>query len=303
MRQNGALCHWETGRVSAGLAAAVMGMSLGDFGVTALVAAALFTALLLFSVAGSRSRAADAPVALRRPDARASSPLDPYVLAREAYAGRVDLRDVGAPEFGAAVARTRSACASIRKRATDIAAAAALLIVAGPAMLAIVVAVRADSPGPALYRQRRIGLNGREFNILKFRSMNENAEKDGARWAETNDPRVTRVGRFLRRTRLDELPQAFNVLLGEMSFVGPRPERPEFVRLLEREIPNYHLRHVVRPGITGWAQVKHVYGASVEDARVKLQYDLYYIRHFSLMRDFLIMLMTVRVALLGLGAR
>ena len=183
------------------------------------------------------------------------------------------------------------------------AAALGLLVFLAPLLALVAVAIKVDSTGPVLYRQRRVGLDGREFDIFKFRSMREDAERDGARWAAENDDRITRVGRLIRRTRIDEIPQALNILRGEMSFVGPRPERPEFVRLLEKEIPHYHDRHVVKPGITGWAQVKHSYTASVEGAREKLRYDLFYVRRYSPLLDLMIVIMTVRVALLGIGSR
>lgn len=217
--------------------------------------------------------------------------------------GRVDLNAVNDNDIEKSVHTRAPMPAQWGKRAFDIAAALALLGISSPLLIATAVAIRFDSKGPALYRQRRIGYQGREFEIFKFRSMRVDAEKDGARWASADDDRVTRVGRFIRRTRIDEIPQALNILRGEMSFVGPRPERPEFVRLLEREIPHYHERHLVKPGITGWAQVKYVYTASIEGARHKLTYDLFYIKHFSVLLDLLIVLMTVRVALLGLGSR
>ena len=217
--------------------------------------------------------------------------------------GRVDLGAVNDNDIEKSVRNRTPAPAQWSKRAFDIAAALALLGFFAPLLFATAIAIRLDSKGPALYRQRRIGYRGREFEIFKFRSMRIDAEKDGVRWASANDDRITRVGRFIRRTRIDEIPQALNILRGEMSFVGPRPERPEFVRLLEEEIPHYHERHLVKPGITGWAQVKYVYTASVEGARHKLTYDLFYIKHFSVLLDMLIVLMTVRVALLGLGSR
>ncbi len=189
------------------------------------------------------------------------------------------------------------------KRVFDIAAAIALLIFSAPVLLIVALAIRLDSAGPVLYRQRRIGLHGREFEIFKFRSMRQDAERDGVRWASEHDDRITRVGRFIRRTRIDEIPQAINILRGEMSFVGPRPERPEFVGILEREIPHYHDRHAVKPGITGWAQVKHCYTASVDGARDKLVYDLFYIKNYSPLLDGLIVLLTVRVAFMGIGSR
>jgi len=152
-------------------------------------------------------------------------------------------------------------------------------------------------------RERRAGLHGKPFEVIKFRSMVSDAEKDGARWAAKNDNRVTKLGKFLRKTRIDEIPQAINVLRGEMSFVGPRPERPEFIEVLEKEIPHYNDRHAVKPGITGWAQVEYAYGASVDDARMKLMYDLYYIKNFSIALDCIIVLKTVRVTIFGIGSR
>lgn len=269
---------------------------LGEWGMIALAGAAL-----LFALAASLS----APALLgflQKP--RARRPRAPRRgFAFDAAPGRVDLSVVEAPEFAVALSHRGRACMSPGKRAIDLLAATSLIVFFAPVYVLVAALIRLDSPGPALYRQRRIGQGGAAFEIYKFRSMIIDAEKDGACWAQPGDGRVTRIGRVIRRLRIDELPQAFNVLKGEMSFVGPRPERPEFVMLLESEIPNYHLRHAVRPGITGWAQVNYEYGASVEDARIKLQYDLYYIRHFSLMRDLLIIAMTARVALFGLGSR
>jgi len=227
-----------------------------------------------------------------------------FALFRDTTADRADLSLVGTREFETRIERTRDAADGAGKRIFDVAAATALLVLFLPVIAVTALLIRLDSKGPVLYRQQRIGRGGAPFEILKFRSMSVDAEKDGvAAWAAKDDCRVTRVGKIIRKARIDEIPQAINVIRGEMSFVGPRPERPEFVRLLEREIPNYHLRHVVRPGITGWAQVKYKYGASIEDARIKMQYDMHYIEHFSLWRDFLILLMTVRVALFGIGSR
>jgi len=161
-----------------------------------------------------------------------------------------------------------------------------------------------ESPGTVIYRQKRVGRGGKTFTLFKFRSMAMDAEKDGkAAWAAVNDARITRIGRFIRRTRIDELPQLINVLRGEMSLVGPRPERPEFVTMLSEQIPFYALRHSVKPGITGWAQVRHCYVATVDDTVKKLEYDIYYVKNNSLLLDLLILLETVRVVLLGEGAR
>lgn len=192
---------------------------------------------------------------------------------------------------------------SFGKRATDVAAAVALLVVSAPVMALVAVLITLDSRGPVLYRQERVGRNGRAFDLLKFRSMVQDAERlTGPTWASHRDPRVTRVGRVLRTLRLDELPQLFNVLRGEMSFVGPRPERRHFIRQLEETLPYYSLRVSVRPGLTGWAQVCYRYGATVEDALEKLKYDLYYIKNYNLLFDLWIILRTVRVVLLGSGA-
>ncbi len=167
----------------------------------------------------------------------------------------------------------------------------------------IMLAVRLSSPGPIFFRQTRVGRHGHPFTLVKFRTMRTDAEADGAVWATANDPRVTRIGRFLRASRLDEIPQLWNVLKGDMSFVGPRPERPEFVGWLAQEIPFYELRHMIRPGITGWAQVRYQYGASLEESKRKLEYDLYYVKHLSLGLDLLIMFETVKIIMLGRGAR
>lgn len=190
------------------------------------------------------------------------------------------------------------------RRAFDIAFALALLTLTLPLLLLTMAAIRLDGRGPIFYRQERVGRGNRVFQLLKFRSMVPDAEAVGAPvWASRGDSRVTRVGRILRLCRIDEIPQALNVLRGDMSIIGPRPERPRFVEQLGELIPHYHDRAVVRPGITGWAQVNHPYGASVEDARMKLSYDLYYIRRRSLFLDALILLATVRVVLFQEGAR
>ena len=190
------------------------------------------------------------------------------------------------------------------KRAFDIVMATLLLVVASPVMLVAAIAILLESGRPIIFRQERAGLGGRPFMLLKFRSMRADAEKDGVpQWASSGDPRITQVGRLLRRARIDELPQLFNVLRGEMSFVGPRPERPFFVAQLTEQVPFYGARHSVKPGITGWAQVRYCYGASVEDAVRKLELDLYYVKNHSLFLDLVILVNTVRVVLLGEGAR
>jgi sugar transferase (PEP-CTERM system associated) len=190
------------------------------------------------------------------------------------------------------------------KRGFDIATSLALLLLTLPLLLLASLLIVLESPGPVLYRQQRVGLGGRPFVLLKLRSMRADAEKDGApRWAQTQDPRVTRVGKFIRRARIDELPQLWNVLQGDMSFVGPRPERPAFVDDFCQQIPFYAERHCVKPGITGWAQTNYPYGASLEDARNKLSYDLYYAKNHGLFLDLVIILQTIRVILWADGSR
>lgn len=187
------------------------------------------------------------------------------------------------------------------KRVVDIVAASVLLVVLSPLMVLAAIAVKLNSPGSLFYSQIRSGLNGTHFRVYKFRSMYQDAEARGAQWAMEHDPRITPVGRWLRLTRVDELPQLWNVLNGEMSLIGPRPERPEFDVKLAEAIDYYNMRYSVKPGITGWAQVMYPYGASVDDAREKLSYDLYYIKHYSLFLDLVIALKTIRVVLLGKG--
>lgn len=190
------------------------------------------------------------------------------------------------------------------KRLFDIASAAVLLLVSAPVMLITMVLIKLESPGPVFYRQQRVGLNGESFDVVKFRSMRNDAEKDGKpRWATAADDRITSVGRVIRKLRIDELPQLFNVLKGEMSIVGPRPERPFFVERLTQEIPYYAVRHSIKPGVTGWAQVRYHYGATVEDSQEKLQFDLYYVKNHTLFLDLLILFETVAVVLTGKGAR
>jgi sugar transferase (PEP-CTERM system associated) len=192
---------------------------------------------------------------------------------------------------------------TVVKRIFDLVAALALLIVTMPVMIVTAIAIVLESGFPVIYRQVRVGYHGKTFTVFKFRSMGLDAEKGGqARWAAARDPRVTRVGRVVRKLRIDELPQLFNVLRGEMSFVGPRPERPEFVDLLTAQIPYYAVRHSVKPGLTGWAQVRYSYGATVEQSLRKLEYDLYYVKNHTLALDILILLETVRVVMLGEGA-
>ena len=189
------------------------------------------------------------------------------------------------------------------KRLCDIAASLVLLVLTAPLIALFALLVKLDSKGPAFFRQTRVGLFGESFELIKLRSMRTDAEAAGAQFAQADDPRVTRLGKFIRKVRIDELPQAWSVLKGEMSFVGPRPERPEFVSQLEEHLPYYAERHMVKPGITGWAQINYPYGASFEDSRHKLEYDLYYAKNYSPFLDLLIVLQTLRVVLWREGAR
>jgi sugar transferase (PEP-CTERM system associated) len=190
------------------------------------------------------------------------------------------------------------------KRVFDIVFAAAIFVVSLPIMVLAAIMIKMESAGPVFYRQERVGLNGKTFKVIKFRSMRTDAEKDGKpRWATVNDDRITRVGRFIRKVRIDELPQLLNVLVGDMSLVGPRPERQYFVDDLVSKIPYFAVRHSVKPGVTGWAQVRCEYGSTVEESIEKLQYDLYYVKNNSLFLDMLIMFETVAVVLTGKGAR
>jgi len=199
---------------------------------------------------------------------------------------------------------TRGRIERVAKRGFDITASLALLLVTLPVTIPTVVAMYAEDRGPIFYRQERVGFGNRVFSLLKFRSMHADAERDGiARWAAVRDSRVTRVGRVIRQLRIDEIPQVYNVLRGEMSFVGPRPERPTIVKELAAEIPFYNYRHTVKPGITGWAQINYPYGASIRDAREKLMYDLYYVKNFSLFFDCIVLLQTLRVVLWPQGVR
>ncbi|WP_242149814.1 TIGR03013 family XrtA/PEP-CTERM system glycosyltransferase [Sphingomonas sp. BAUL-RG-20F-R05-02] len=223
----------------------------------------------------------------------------------ERETGRIDLQSVN-PSWlifsdGFSSGRMFS---SMFKRLFDICASATLLLIMAPVIVLTALAVKLESRGPAFYRQRRVGLFGVGFDCIKLRSMRQDAEVAGtAVWAEKNDPRITRVGRFIRKCRIDELPQTWSVLKGEMSFVGPRPERPHFVEDLEQQLPYYAERHMVKPGITGWAQINYPYGASIDDSRHKLEYDLYYAKNYSPFLDLLIILQTIRVVLFPEGVR
>jgi exopolysaccharide biosynthesis polyprenyl glycosylphosphotransferase len=189
------------------------------------------------------------------------------------------------------------------KRAFDLVVSSIVLLLTAPLIAAGMLAIGWEGPGPVLYRQERVTQDGKVFLIMKLRTMRVNAEPGGAVWAAAQDKRITRVGTFLRRTRIDELPQLVNILRGEMSFVGPRPERPMFVRELAAQIPLYNERHMVKAGLTGWAQINYRYGASIEDARSKLSYDLYYVKNFSILFDCVILLQTLRVVLWPSGVR
>ena len=195
------------------------------------------------------------------------------------------------------------ALSGVAKRLFDVTASLVLLILTAPVIALFAVLVRLDSPGGSFFRQTRVGLYGEPFDLIKLRSMRADAEAGGAQWATREDPRVTRVGRIIRKLRIDELPQAWSVLKGDMSFVGPRPERPEFVAELEEKLVYYAERHMVKPGITGWAQINYPYGASIEDSRHKLEYDLYYVKNYTPFLDMLILLQTIRVVLWNEGAR
>ena len=221
----------------------------------------------------------------------------------EQATGKIHVRSIKPSALFLTDGFVRKPFARIVKRVFDTVVAATGLVLAAPIMAIIAIAIRLESEGPILYRQIRVGERRKEFWMLKFRSMRVDAEKDGARWASVGDDRVTRVGRILRRTRLDELPQLWNVLRGDMSLVGPRPERPMFVDELEKRIPYFSQRLYVRPGVTGHAQVRCNYAASIDDSIEKLQYDLYYIKRFSFWFDVSILLDTVKVVLLRIGSR
>lgn len=230
--------------------------------------------------------------------------VDDAATAYSELTGRVSLDAVRPSWFVFSDGFHRSKWNELLKRIFDVVFGSIGLVLSAPVMILVALGIRLDSPGPVLYRQTRVGRMGKCFELLKFRSMRVDAERaGGAQWAINDDPRVTRFGRILRKYRLDELPQFWNVVRGNMSFVGPRPERPCFVEELRRIIPYYDERHSVRPGITGWAQVQYSYGASVEDACSKLEYDLFYLKNMSLPFDLAIVFQTVRVVFGGRGAR
>lgn len=221
----------------------------------------------------------------------------------EKVTGRILLEDLSPSWLILSDGFRKSRFLHATKRASDILFCLLALLVSLPPMGIIAVLIWLETGAPILFRQKRVGMRGRLFEVLKFRSMCQNAEANGPRWAIEGDERVTRVGRFIRKYRLDELPQLFNVLRGEMSLVGPRPEQPHFCALLEEKMPLFAQRHAVCPGITGWAQVKYQYGSSIEEAKTKLEYDLFYIKHRSISLDLLIIFRTTKVLLLGRGAR
>jgi sugar transferase (PEP-CTERM system associated) len=251
-------------------------------------------------------------------DARGKLPMDQLLDSRlrsgvafdhlasvyEEYTGKIAIENLRPSWLIFSDGFSKSRVLLAAKRTFDTVAASVGLAIAAPVGLVIAVLTKIMSPGPILYHQERVGLNGQTFTVHKFRTMRQDAEAaTGPVWSATNDPRVTHLGSFLRRTRLDELPQLWNILKGEMSFVGPRPERPTFVGQLTERIPFYGQRHVVKPGLTGWAQVRYTYGASVEDAIQKLQYDLYYIKNMSIALDLVIVLETIKTVVLRRGAR
>jgi exopolysaccharide biosynthesis polyprenyl glycosylphosphotransferase len=283
----------------------------------------LFEVVAAVDPVGGLSKALD-PETLRKQRVRAVVAADPAAIPedvrkrcadsgvqvlsetefREQRLSRVDIDTLPADWLQHTRAARAGRFEAALHRLLDLTAGLLLLAITLPLLIVTAIAIKLDSRGPVFYRQERVGRDGRTFMLVKFRSMRVDAEAAGrAVWASQQDPRVTRVGRIIRRARIDEIPQVFNVLRGDMAFVGPRPERPAFVEQLRRQIPHYDDRAIVKPGITGWAQVNYPYGASVEDARMKLSYDLYYIRRRSLFLDLLIMVATVRVVLFQEGSR
>ncbi len=222
----------------------------------------------------------------------------------ERQTGQIDLEELNPGWLIFSGGFRTSWASSATKRVFDVVVSVVFLIVTLPITVLAAIAIKLEGPGPIFYGQERVGRNGAIFTVFKFRSMRTDAEKDGvARWAQNNDTRVTRVGRFIRRTRIDEIPQVINVLTGDMSFVGPRPERPVFVAALAEKIPHYDVRHRIKPGITGWAQINYPYGASDEDAKAKLSYDLYYAKNWGIFLDAVILFQTARVVLWPEGVR
>lgn len=228
---------------------------------------------------------------------------DHLATVYEEYTGKIAVENLRPSWMIFSEGFRKSRVQRVTKRVLDIVAASIGLVLSAPIALVVMGLIKFTSPGPIFYRQERVGQDGKTFMIVKFRSMRVDAEVDtGPVWAQKNDSRVTPIGRFLRRTRLDEIPQLWNALSGDMSMVGPRPERPEFVADLTKQIPFYGQRHVVKPGVTGWAQVRYTYGASVEDALQKLQFDLFYIKNMSVALDIFVMFQTVKTVLLRRGA-
>jgi sugar transferase (PEP-CTERM system associated) len=261
-----------------------------------------------------RSQAIDR-VVVSLADARGKLPMDKLLEMRtagvtfhhmasvyEEYTGKIAIENLRPSWLIFSAGFRRSRWRDGVKRSIDVVSAVAILALLGPVIALLALAVRLTSPGPAFYSQTRVGLQGRLFKVYKLRSMRHDAEAaTGAVWSRLGDARVTPLGRFMRATRLDELPQLWNVLHGEMSFVGPRPERPEFIENLQKQIPFYGQRHVVKPGVTGWAQVRYTYGATIEDAMEKLQFDLFYIKNFSISLDLFIIFETLKTVLLRKG--
>lgn len=268
-----------------------------------------------FDIAAA-ARAVDADLIIVAPDERrgmnlerlleckkAGFPVIQYLSFVEREIRRIDLKRM---ELGWLVYTdgfTFGALDRFLKRGFDLVASSVVLLLTAPLIVLGMIAIRWEGPGPVLYRQERVTRDGVIFSIMKLRTMRVNAEANGAVWAAEKDNRITRVGNFLRRARIDELPQLMNILKGEMSFVGPRPERPIFVKELAEKIPLYNERHMVKAGLTGWAQINYPYGASIDDARSKLSYDLYYVKNFSILFDFVILLQTLRVVLWPSGVR
>lgn len=219
----------------------------------------------------------------------------------EKFTGKILINTIGQMWFLENIKENEKSWYEAIKRMMDVVLAAVLLVVTLPFLPIIYLAIKLDSPGSGFFMQQRTGKNGKRFMAVKFRTMYQDAEKTGPQWAQRNDPRITRVGKFLRKSRIDEIPQLINVLRGEMSFIGPRPERPEFIEKLKEKIPFYEARLLVKPGITGWAQINFPYGASERDALEKLQYDLYYIKNRSLILDISILLKTIKTVLSGEG--
>jgi len=221
----------------------------------------------------------------------------------ERESGKVDVERLNPSWMIYAEGFTRKSSRQVAARCLDLAGGVALLLVAWPFMLLVALAVWLEDGSPILYRQTRVGLLGKPFELLKFRSMTKQAEAGGAQWALKGDTRITKVGSVIRKVRFDELPQIFNIVRGQMSLVGPRPERPEFVEALAQKIPYYQERHCVKPGLTGWAQLQYPYGASEKDALEKLRYDLYYVKNQSFLLDLIILLQTAEVVIWQKGSR